>query len=171
MSSRQMLPLIRGTLGVRVLDLSGRVIGVNVAASAGSAENIGFALPANAVKKAVESIKENGRVIRPYIGVRYVPVNEALKETNDLSVDYGALVLRGQQPGELAVIPGSPADKAGIEENDIILEINGKKVTEEVPLQNLISGYAVGDNISVKILHDGKEKTVQMTLEEKKTSS
>ncbi|MFA5946068.1 MAG: trypsin-like peptidase domain-containing protein [Patescibacteria group bacterium] len=157
-----------GNSGGPLLDLYGNVIGVNVAASAGSAENIGFALPANAVKKAIDSIRENGRVIRPYIGVRYVPVTQEIKDSNNLDVDYGALVLRGAKAGDLAVIPGSPADKAGIEENDIILEINGEKVTADVPMANIINAHAVGEKLKLKILHDGKEKTVELTLEEQK---
>ena len=158
-----------GNSGGPLIDLSGNVIGVNVAASVGSAENIGFSLPANDVKKAIDSIRENGRVIRPYLGVRYIPVTEALKKQNGLSVDYGVLVVRGTNQGELAVVPGSPADKAGLEENDIILELNGKKITEDLPLQNALHGFDVGEKITLHILHDGAEKDVTVTLEENKT--
>jgi serine protease Do len=163
--------IIPGNSGGPLLDLAGNVIGVNVAASTGGAENIGFALPANAVKKAVDSIKENGRVIRPYIGVRYIPITDEVRNANDLTVDYGVLVLRGAKIGDLAVVPGSPADKAGLEENDIILEVNSEKVTNKVPLENIIASHSVGDTISLKILHDGKEKTVNVKLEERKTAS
>jgi serine protease Do len=160
-----------GNSGGPLLDLAGNVIGVNVAASTGGAENIGFALPANAVKKAVDSIKENGRVVRPYVGVRYILITDEVKDANGLSVDYGALVLRGARIGDLAVIPGSPADKAGLEENDIILEVNGEKITQKTPLENVIASLAVGDKVTLKILHDGKEKTVTVTLEERKAGS
>jgi serine protease Do len=158
-----------GNSGGPLIDLSGNVIGVNVAASVGSAENIGFSLPANEVKRAIDSIRENGRVIRPYLGVRYIPVTEALKKQNSLSIDYGVLVVRGSNQGELAVVPGSPADKAGLEENDIILELNGKKITEDLPLQNALHGFDVGEKITLHILHDGDEKDVTVTLEENKT--
>lgn len=120
-----------GNSGGPLLDLSGRVVGVNVAASAGGAENIGFALPANAVKNTVDSIRENGRVIRAYLGVRFLTINEAIQKQNGLSVDHGALVVRGSQ-GELAIIPGSPADKAGLEENDIILKIENEEDRKSV---------------------------------------
>jgi serine protease Do len=159
-----------GNSGGPLIDLSGQVIGVNVAASVGSAENIGFSLPGNEVEKAIDSIKENGRVVRPYLGVRYIPVTKELKKTNALSVDYGVLIVRGQKRGDLAVIPGSPADKAGLEENDIILSVNGKKLTEEVPLQNVLHTLNVGDTITLHILHDGDEKDVKVKLEENKTS-
>ncbi len=160
-----------GNSGEPLLDLMGNVIGVNVAASAGSAQSIGFALPANAVKKTVDSIKTNGRVIRPYIGVRYIPINDEVKNANDLTVDYGVLVIRGAKIGDLAVVPGSPADKAGIEENDIILEVNGEKVTDKVPLENIIASHSVGDKLTLKIMHDGKEKTITVTLEERKSAN
>jgi S1-C subfamily serine protease len=141
------------------------VIGVNVAASIGSAENIGFALPANAVKLSVDSIRETGRVIRPYLGVRFLMINELIKSENNLSVSAGALIVRGNT-NELAIIPGSPADKAGLEENDIILKINDQAVGIEMPLNVILQQYQVGAKIELVILHDGNEKTISVTLEE-----
>ncbi len=157
-----------GNSGGPLLDLSGRVIGVNVAASLGS-ENIGFALPGNTVSQSVESIREHGYVVKPYLGVRFVPVTDALKKQNDLTVDYGALVLRGDNK-ELAVIPGSPADKAGIEENDVILEADGTKIDLDHPLQSIVAQHEIGDTLSLKVLHDGEEKTVSVTLTERPRS-
>ncbi len=155
-----------GNSGGPLLDLSGNVIGVNVAASLGSAENIGFALPANAVKTAVDSMKEHGKVVRPYLGIRFIPVTESLQEMNDLPVDYGALLIRGESRNELAVISGSPADKAGLEENDIILEVDDQRIDEEHPLQVILQRKAVGDVIDMKVLHDGEEKLVAVKLTE-----
>lgn len=154
-----------GNSGGPLLDLTGRVVGMNVAMASGS-ENIGFALPAEVVKKVVDSVEKNGKIVRPFLGVRYIMVTETLKEQNKLPVDYGALVGRGQTPGELAVIPGSPADKAGIVENDIILEIDGVKITENVSLAALIRRKQVGDTITLKVLSKGKEKTVSTVLQE-----
>lgn len=154
-----------GNSGGPLLDLSGRVIGVNVAASIGTAENIGFALPANAVKNSVDSIREHGRVIRPYLGVRFLTINELVQAENNLSVDYGALIVRGSG-NELAVIPGSPADKAGLEENDIILKVNDQDINADNPLNLVLQQHQIGDTIELRILHDGEEKTVTATLEE-----
>ncbi len=154
-----------GNSGGPLLNLAGEVIGINVAVARGS-ENIAFALPANTVKTSVESMKQNGRVIRPYLGVRYTPITASLKEKNKLSVDYGVIVLRGAQPDELAVIPGSPADKAGIVENDILIEVDGVKLDEEHSLSSLIRLKKVGDTISIKLLHKGEEKTLSIKLEE-----
>ncbi len=152
-----------GNSGGPLLNLDGKVIGVNVAVA--NADNIGFSLPSNVVAPIFKSIKENGKIIRPYLGVRYVPINKAIKENNNLSVDYGVLVLRGEKIEDLAVIPGSPADKAGILENDIILEIDGIKLDENTSLARLISGKTVGDIIDLKVLSKGKEKTIKITLE------
>ncbi len=156
-----------GNSGGPLLNLKGEAIGINVAIVQGS-QNIGFSLPINDVKKVVDSLKATGKIVRPFLGVRYVPVTEELKQKNQLSVDYGALVIRGATATDLAVMPGSPADIAGIVENDIVLEINGKKVTEDQPLQMLVADLNVGDTITLKILHKGQEKTVQATLTERK---
>lgn len=160
----------QGNSGGPLINLSGQVVGINTAVSQ-EGQTIGFAIPINIAKQVVNSVKENGRIVRPYLGVRYVLINEAVKEENNLSVDNGALLIRGEGEGELAVIPGSPADKAGLEENDIILEFNGKAVTTEQSLAGLIRKVGVGDTVNVKILHDGKEQEVAVTLEEFKEKS
>jgi serine protease Do len=151
-----------GNSGGPLLDLSGKIIGVNVAMA--GAENIGFALPSNAVKKVADSVRENGKIVRPFLGVRYMEITENLKRKNKLPMDEGVLVIRGDARGELAVTPGSAADKAGIEENDIILELDGTKIDENHSLASLIREKNVGDTVELKILHKGEEKIVRATL-------
>jgi serine protease Do len=153
-----------GNSGGPLLDLNGEVIGVNVAIASG-AENVGFALSSNSVKHVVTSVQEEGRIVRPYLGVRYIPITPELKKRNSLSVDYGVLVQRGQTNDDVAVIPGSPADKAGIVENDIILEFDGTKLDEHNSLMRLIQKTKVGDAVELKIFSKGKEKDVTVTLE------
>jgi S1-C subfamily serine protease len=80
-------------------------------------------------------------------------------------VNYGVLVKAGQNADELAVIPGSPADKAGIVENDIILKVDGVKLDDTNSLADIIRQKKVGDVITLDILHKGVEKTVSVTLE------
>lgn len=153
-----------GNSGGPLLDLTGKVIGVNVAVAQGS-QNIGFALPINSVKSVIESVKATGKIIRPYLGIRYVAINAQMKEKNNLTVDYGVLIKTGASADELAVIPGSPADKAGLVENDIILEVDGVKLDNKTSFASIIRGKKVGQVISLKVLHKGVEKIVSATLE------
>lgn len=156
-----------GNSGGPLVDIAGQVIGINVAIVQG-AQGIGFAIPINEVKNIIDSVKKHGRIIRPWLGVRYIQVSKTIAEVNKLSIDYGALISRGDAPEELAIIPGSPADKAGLQENDIILEINGKKIDEDNPLAKTISLLKIGDEVSLKILRKGDMKEVKVRLEEMK---
>ncbi len=153
-----------GNSGGPLLNLRGEVIGVNVAVAQGS-QSIGFALPINSVKGSIESVKTTGKIVRPYLGVRYVAITADIKSKNNLTVDYGVLVKTGATTSDLAVIPGSSADKAGIVENDIILEIDGVKLDDKTSLASVIREKSVGQVITLKILHKGVERNVSVTLE------
>ena len=157
-----------GNSGGPLVNLAGQVIGINTAV-ASDAQGIGFAIPINAAKSAIDSIKKTGRIIRPYLGVRYFEITPAVAKQNNLSVDYGALVQRGTNLTDFAVVPGSPADKAGIVENDIITEINGDKIDANNSLISLIQKYQVGDEIKLKVISKGKEKEVTIKLGESKS--
>ncbi len=156
-----------GNSGGPLVNLKGQVVGINTAVAA-DAQSIGFAIPINSAKSAIDSIRKTGRIIRPYLGVRYLPITKDLATTNNYPVDYGALVVSGKSSGQVAVVPSSPADKAGIVENDIILEVNGEKVDASNGLVKLIQQYNVGETIDLKVLSKGKEKTVKVKLEEGK---
>lgn len=156
-----------GNSGGPLLDINGEVIGINVAMAQG-AQNIAFAIPANQIKKVVDQIKTTGKISTPYIGVRYIPINSVIARQNSLPVNYGALILRGQNMTDFAVIPGSPADKAGLMENDIILEIDGQKLDENHGLAELISQHNAGDEITLKIWRKGDTTEAKVKLEEKK---
>jgi S1-C subfamily serine protease len=152
-----------GNSGGPLLNLAGQVVGINTAVSQ-QGQLVGFSIPVNVVKQVVESVQKYGKIVRPYLGVRYTIVNEEVKKANNLTVDYGALIIRGSAT-ELAVVPGGPADKAGIEENDILLTFNGKKITQEDTLANYMRKTKVGDTATIRVLHDGKEKDVSVVLE------
>lgn len=154
-----------GNSGGPLLDVNGKVIGVNVAMAQG-AENIGFSIPINQIKEIYESVKETGKISRPYLGVRYVILDEQIKKENNLEFDYGALILRGEKRSDLAVVPGSPADKAGLIENDIILEMDNQKITKEKDLARIIRDKKVGEEVNLKVWSKGKEKTVEVVLGE-----
>ncbi len=154
-----------GNSGGPLLDLSGKVIGVNTAVSQ-QGQLVGFAIPINTLKRTIESVQKNGRIIRPWLGVRYLPITPLVAEMNKLSVNYGVLIQSANNGQEVAVVPGSPADKAGLKENDILLDINGKKLEEKNSLAKEISAKYVGDEITLKVLSKGKEKEVKVKLEE-----
>lgn len=155
-----------GNSGGPLLDISGNVIGVNVAI-AQNAENIGFAIPINAVKQVVESVQQYGEIIRPYLGVRYQMLDADVAQTNRLSVEYGAWIVLDPTATEPSVIPESPADKAGLKPGDIILEIAGQKVTVDNDLSKIIQQYKVGDSVQLKYLRGEKENIVEVRLEKR----
>lgn len=155
-----------GNSGGPLLNLRGEAIGVNVAVAQG-AENIGFAIPINQVKKALSDVQKTGKITYPFIGVRHVLVTADLQEKEKLPVPYGALILKGAQ-GEPGVTPGSPAEKAGLKEGDIILEFGGARITSENTLLGLIRTRNVGDTVALKVLRDDKELALTVTLEERK---
>ena len=155
-----------GNSGGPLIDLNGRVIGINTAVAQG-AENIGFAIPINQVMRLIEDVKSNGKISRPFIGVRYVTLTPEIADEINVNYDHGVLVVRGDQITDFAVLPGSPADKAGIVENDIILEIDGKEITTEDPLAKIINEYQVGDTVKFKVWHKGEEEVVEVTLQDK----
>ncbi|MFA5360596.1 MAG: trypsin-like peptidase domain-containing protein [Candidatus Paceibacterota bacterium] len=153
-----------GNSGGPLLNLKGEVIGVNVAKVSG-AENIGFAIPINKVKNAAKQAIETGKIKVPYLGVRYILINPAIQEEKQLSVDYGALLSRGEN-NEPAVEENSPAWQAGLEEGDIILEINNQKIDQSNQLATFVRQYNVGDKVVLKILRDDETLTKEIVLGE-----
>jgi serine protease Do len=154
-----------GNSGGPLLNLLGQVVGINTAVS-GEGQSIGFALPANDVKAALESYERGGKIVRPFLGVRYVQITKALKEEMNLARDYGVLLIRGASTADFAVIPGSPADRAGLKEGDIILEVDGKRVDEDHSLTQILKSYKPNDRISIKVYSGDSEKTIPITLGE-----
>lgn len=157
----------QGNSGGPLVNLDGQVIGINTAIIFG-AQNIGFALPINWAKTDLEELQKFGRIVRPYIGLRYVMLNADFKEKYNLPVDYGALVLKDHLPGSQAVIKDSPADKAGIKENDIILEINGIRLTEKQELADVVESCNVGDKITMLVSRNDTHVPLVAVLEERK---
>jgi len=156
-----------GNSGGPLLNLYGEVIGINTAIVQ-DAQSIGFSIPINKIKRDINDIKRIGRIAYPMLGVRYVLINKAIAESNKLSVDYGALINRGDNKNEPAIISGGAADKAGLKEGDIILELNGTKINEENPLSKLILQYSPGETITLKVLRDKKEIAINVVLDEMK---
>jgi serine protease Do len=153
-----------GNSGGPLLNLKGEVIGINTAIVSG-AQNIGFAIPINQAKRDIESVKKTGSIKAPYLGVRYLMVTEEMAKKQNLGASYGALV-RGTADGP-GVIPDSPAAKAGVLAEDIILEVDGVRVDADHPLGNLIQKYSIGDTITLKVLRGKETLTLKATLEER----
>ena len=154
-----------GNSGGPLLNLKGEVIGIDTAMAQG-AQDIGFAIPIDMAKKDIDQVVKTNKIVYPFLGIRYVLVNAQVKEKYNLSVDYGVLVLKGSK-GEAAVTAGSAADKAGIKEKDVVLEIAGQKITKDKTLANQIMNFNPGDKVTLKILHDGKEINVDVVLGER----
>jgi len=155
-----------GNSGGPLVNMTGEVIGINTAMIMG-AQNLGFAIPINYAKKDLEEVKKYGKIKRPFLGIRYIILNKEIAEQNKLPVDYGALVMR-ERLGETAVIKDSTAEKAGIKEFDIMLEIEGEKITEKNPLANVLQKFKIGEKIDFKVLREKKEINLKVILEEKK---
>ena len=155
-----------GNSGGPLVNIEGKPIGINTAIVMG-AQNIGFAIPINYARKTLEEVLKYGKIQRPFLGIRYFVLNKEISQANKLPVDYGALIVR-ESLGEKAIVKNSAADKAGLKEYDIILELNGEKISEENPLADILQRYKIGDEVSLKILREGKEMNVKIELEEKK---
>ena len=152
----------RGNSGGPLINLKGEVVGINTAVST-EGENIGFAISIDKAKRSIEQVKTLGRISYPYMGVRYIILNKEISKARDIEVDYGALIVGDDEP---AVVDGSPAQKAGIKEGDIILEINGEKITEDNSLAKIISKYNPFESLNLKILRDGQEIYLNIILGE-----
>ncbi len=150
-----------GNSGGPLLTLGGQVIGINTAI-AGDAEGIGFAIPVNELKKDLESYKKHGKIIQPYIGVRFQGITKAIAKSLNLTVEKGALITGNRTTPAIAA--GGPAEKAGIKQGDIIQKVNSDEITETNPLTRLIRKYAPGDKITLTILRDKETLSVEVTL-------
>ncbi len=156
-----------GNSGGPLLTLDGTVIGINTAINE-AGQSIGFAITSNVARQVIKSVRTTGRIVRPWLGVRYVMMDAEYAATNKLSVNHGALIVPSNTLNDPSVIAGSPADKAGLKENDIITMVDGKGVSIKAPLGRLIGVHKPGDHIVLTLLRDGKEKTVTVTLDEYK---
>ncbi|KKW02775.1 MAG: Protease Do [Parcubacteria group bacterium GW2011_GWA1_49_11] len=157
----------QGNSGGPLINLDGEAIGINTAIIFG-AQNIGFAVPINWAKADLEDVIKHGRIIKPFLGILFLMLNKQIKNQNHLDRDRGALVIRSHQPNSVAVVPGSPADRAGIKENDIITRVNGKELEEGSDLSEELQKLKVGDEVELTLIRKGQEMKVKTILEERK---
>lgn len=154
-----------GNSGGPLVNLRGEAIGINIATVLG-VENVGFAFPVNVVKKDLRDIKKYGRIREPFLGIRYLLLNKEIQKKFNLPVDKGALIL--PELGKKGILPGSPGEKAGLKEGDIILEIGGREITEKTGPVDIIQNFEVGRKIEIIVLRSGKRKKIGILLEERK---
>lgn len=151
-----------GNSGGPLVSLDGAVIGMNTAV-AGNAQNIGFAIPIDEIKAAINSVEKQGKIERPYLGVRYVPISPSFAQANNIPVKNGAYITGDAQ--HLAILPNSPAEKAGLKAGDIITKIDSQQIDQDHTLTSLLSKKKVGDKVTLTYIRDGKTQTVDVTLE------
>ncbi|KKW13851.1 MAG: 2-alkenal reductase [Parcubacteria group bacterium GW2011_GWA2_50_10] len=158
----------KGNSGGPLLNLAGEVVGMNTATVL-DAQNIGFAIPSDRAKRGLYQVRELGKIVYPFLGIQYALVTERLQEEENLPVDYGALIQE--------VVAGSAGAQAGLQKNDILLEFDGKKITQQNSLAKIIQRYdetkakptySPGDTVSLKVLRNGKERALTVILGERK---
>ncbi len=154
-----------GNSGGPLINLRGEVIGINTAVSM-QGEAIAFAIPINQAKRAVQDVRELGRIVKPWLGIRYMPVVQDPKLDQRIPYEMGAMIVAGNQPGQPGIIPGSPAQSAGLKEGDVIITINGKFLSKENSISDLISHLRPGDVIELEVLREGERRKFTVTLAE-----
>ena len=151
-----------GNSGGPLINMKGEVVGINTAIIA-SGSGIGFAIPINMAKEVAPQLREKGHVTRGWLGVSIQEVTPELAKSFDLKEKKGALV--GQ------VVSGSPAEKAGIEQGDVILEFDGKEVADSKDLPMIVASTPVGKAVTIKLSRNGKivDRQIQVGELEEKT--
>ncbi len=146
-----------GNSGGPLLNYSGQVVGINVAVTQG-AENIGFSIPINLVKDVVDNFRQNGRIVRPFLGVEYIMISKEMANLRNLP--EGAYVK--------TVVNDSPASKAELKTGDIVMKINDEQLTTTNNLAVVLSKKKVGDDVKLEIERDDETITLYARLEESK---
>jgi len=173
-----------GNSGGPLVSLAGEVIGINsiIITRSGGYQGIGFAIPINRAKYIMQQLIDKGRISRPFLGVNTGAIDEALARDygfdslDQLLKELGLAKAEGifvleitpDSPASVARLPDLTSGQAGLREGDVILEYNGKKVNTPEELHNLINNSQVGDVATLKILRNGKEKSVKVTIGERK---
>ncbi len=149
-----------GNSGGALVNLNGELIGINTAilTKSGGYMGVGFAIPVNLVKKVMNDILTKGKVVRGWLGVVIQDVTPQLAQIYGLKKPEGAVVTKVQKD--------SPADKAGLKEEDIIIEFNGQKIRNRFDLSSKVANTLPGTKVKIKVLRDGKEKTLTVKLGE-----
>lgn len=153
-----------GNSGGPLVNIDGEVIGINTAVASG-AQSIGFSIPINDVKGLINGVLGSGKLVQPYLGVRYISLTPDIAYQYNLSVNQGAYLAPTGDPSTPSVIPGSPADKAGLKEKDIITKVGKTSIDDKTSLTAALTNYKVGDSVNLTVIRGGKTLTIKVTLE------
>ncbi|MFH1867054.1 MAG: trypsin-like peptidase domain-containing protein [Patescibacteria group bacterium] len=154
-----------GNSGGPLVNLKGEVIGITTAINR-AGESLGFAIPINKAKQALDLYYQHGKIIRTFLGVRYLTIDRTIAQQYGIPNIQGAYIIIKNNRGDPGVVPDSPAAKAGLLGDDIILEVNSEKLSFTKTLADFISGFNPGQTIDLKILREGTEQVVSVTLSE-----
>lgn len=154
----------QGNSGGPLVNSRGEIIGINTAVAGGSAEGIGFALPIDDIRGLIDGVLDTGELLRPYLGVRFVVLNEGLAFEAGIEQTSGAYLAPGssRQP---TILPDSPADAAGLQERDVITAVDGIEIDETNSLTSLIARNRVGESIELTVIRDNEELSISVELE------
>jgi len=149
-----------GNSGGPLINLAGRVVGINTAiiTRSGAYEGIGLAIPSAVARRVVEGLIKDGKVVRGYLGVGIQPLNAEEARRLNLPDNRGALVTHIQ--------PGSPAERAGLRPGDVIVKLADHKIADAAGLRNLTAGLDVGSEVSLTFYRDGTARTAPVTIAE-----
>ena len=147
-----------GNSGGALVNTDGELIGINTAifSKSGGYMGIGFAIPSSMAKSVMDSIIKHGKVIRGWLGVSIQNMTPDLAEQFDLKEDKGTLVSE--------VVEDSPAEKAGFKRGDLIIAYDGKDIDDSTALRNMVAGTLPDTTVRVKIIREGKEQTLTVTI-------
>ena len=146
-----------GNSGGPLLNTAGQVVGINVAI-ASNAENIGFAISTDTAIPVVQSLINEGRVVRPWLGVSAATVTPTIQQYYQLSVDEGVLIV--------SVISGGPADEAGLRAGDVIVKIDSEDISASAELTTAIASHQIGDQVEIVYYRGSQEQIATAALEE-----
>ena len=153
-----------GNSGGPLVNLNGQVIGMNTA-TASSAQNIGFAIPVNDLVGLINQVLKTGKFEQPYIGVRYIPLTPDVASTYGLSVTSGAFIAPSSDTiNDPSVVAGSPAAQAGLQERDVITEVNGTNIDQNHSLTSLLDKYVPGNTVTLTIVRGSDTQHIDVVL-------
>lgn len=149
-----------GNSGGALVNVRGELVGINTAifSTSGGYQGIGFAIPSSMAQSVMENLVKKGKVVRGWLGIAIQPITPELAKQFEFKSEKGVLV------GD--VVEEGPAEKAGLQRGDVIVEFDGKEVHDSASFRNMVAATTVGKEVSIKLLREGKPKTVKAVIAE-----